>query len=74
MSANLQVLQYAPNATNSRGGTKLLCQSDFYLGSRVAKVGHNHHTHSKDILALVVRLTNLSYRANMLLRSFSLGF
>ena len=34
----LQVLQYAPNAPNSRGGTKLLCQSDFYLGSRVAKV------------------------------------
>ncbi|CAM9961955.1 unnamed protein product, partial [Hapterophycus canaliculatus] len=37
-SARLQVLQYAPNATNSRGGTKLLCQSDFYLGSRVAKL------------------------------------
>eukprot|EP00903_Cladosiphon_okamuranus_P018754 g17257.t1 len=35
---NIKVLQYAPNATNSRGGTKLLCQSDFYLGSRVAKL------------------------------------
>lgn len=34
----VQVLQYAPNAPNSRGGTKLLCQSDFFLGSRVAKV------------------------------------
>ncbi|CAM9158991.1 unnamed protein product [Ectocarpus sp. 12 AP-2014] len=35
---NVKVLQYAPNATNSRGGTKLLCQSDFYLGSRVGKL------------------------------------
>ena len=33
-----QVLQYAPKAPNSRGGTMLLCQSDFFLGSRVAKV------------------------------------
>ncbi|CAM9851826.1 unnamed protein product, partial [Choristocarpus tenellus] len=31
-----QVLQYAPNAPESRGGNKLLCQSDFFLGSNVA--------------------------------------
>ncbi|CAM9461362.1 unnamed protein product [Discosporangium mesarthrocarpum] len=38
---NIKVLQYVPNAPESRGGNKLLCQSDFFLGSGVAHLSRH---------------------------------